>query len=276
MQRRVPLIITFVVGVLMIVAFFVPHPPFNWFDENLSVWFDILAAFAFILGGGNLMKIHLKHVSRRDKGWGYSVVTVLGFFVMLCAGLFKIGGPDGVRHALEAEGAWFQALYEYMFKPLQATMFALLAFFVASASYRAFRAKNREATMLLIAAFIILLGRTLFGAALTEIFPGVVELAFGLLIGWMALGAYRSKRMPAAAIMGIIALFLFGRTFYGYIAGGEDFAFITIPKLVNWIMTVPQLAGQRAIMIGICLGIISMSLRLILGVERSHLGSDES
>lgn len=276
MKKTVPLVITFVVGIVMIVSAFVPHPPFDRLGDDFSIFFDILAAFAFVLGGGNLLKIHLNKVSKRSSGWGYSAVTVSAFAVMLIAGLFKIGGPPGVMHALEADGTWLKSLYEYAFKPLSATMFALLAFYVASASYRAFRAKNPEATALLIAAFIILLGRTLFGTVLTEVLPGCVELLFGGLAGWLAWRNYRAKNWAVAAPMAVVAAFLVGRTAYAYVAnaGGNDIGFVTIPKLVNWIMIVPQQAGQRAIMIGICLGVISMSLRLILGVERSHLGSD--
>src|SRR5207244_3880605 len=66
------------------------------------------------------------------------------------------------------EGAPFWWLYEFMFRPLQATMFAMLAFYVASAAFRAFRAKNIEATLLLGTAFIILLGRTFAGVWLTD------------------------------------------------------------------------------------------------------------
>jgi hypothetical protein len=42
-----------------------------------------------------------------------------------------------------------------------------------------------------------------------------------------------------------------------------------------WIMNYPNLAGQRAIMIGIGLGVVAMSLRLILGIERTYLGEDK-
>ena len=49
---------------------------------------------------------------------------------------------------------------------------------------------------------------------------------------------------------------------------------LKISSLANWIMSVPNLAGQRAILIGIALGVASLSLRILLGVERSHLGSD--
>jgi hypothetical protein len=117
-------------------------------------------------------------------------------------------------------------MFEYCVAPLSATMYSLLAFFVASASYRAFRAKNTEATILLVASFIILLGRTQLGMILT-----------GWLPDWLSIAQ--------------------------------------IPNLAIFTMTSPNLAGQRAIMIGIALGVAAMSLRLLLGIERSYLGSDD-
>ena len=119
----------------------------------------------------------------------------------------------------------FDSIYMYIFTPLSSTMFALLAYYVASASYRAFRAKNLEATILLVAAFLILLGRTFTGALLTAWLP-------------------------------------------------DSLAFLRIPNLANWVMMTPNLSGQRALMIGISLGIISTSLKLILGIERNYLGAD--
>ncbi len=195
--------------------------------EDFTLFFDIIAVFAFFLGGGNLVRVHVTKLMKRKPDWGFSIVTLVGFAFILAAGLFKIGNPGDIASSVTAEGSWFQESFNYILNPLQSTMYALLAFFVASASYRAFRAKNREATILLVAAFIILLGRTPFGMALTAWIP-------------------------------------------------ESFSIFQIPNLAIWIMNSPNLAGQRAIMIGIGLGVVSMSLRLILGIERTYLGDDRA
>lgn len=231
MKRGVPLFITGLVGIALVIAFFVPHEPFHTFEQVIPDFFNIIAAFAFVLGGGNLLRVHLTRISRRDHEWTYSIVTVVGFAVMLIVGLFKIGmSESGVgsmpKMDLADESLIFTWLYDAIFTPCQATIFSLLAFFVASASYRAFRAKTPEATVLLLAAFIILVGRTPAGAYLTSWVPAPFD------------------------------------------------QYLHIPNLSQWILSVPNLAGQRTIQIGIALGIISSSLRLILGIERSHLGGD--
>jgi len=226
LKRTIPLLITFGVGLSLIVAMFIPHAPFYELDGMFSVFYDVIAVFAFILGGGNLLKVHLNKIQNKRRDWKYSIVTVGGFFLVLAAGLLKVGVPEGWSGGYQAPGSLFKYLYDASFQPLQATMFSLLAFFVASASYRAFRAKTKEATILLVAAFIILLRPTPLGYYLTYWLP-------------------------------------------------EPLKFLHIPNLSTWVLSVPNMAGQRAIMIGIALGIVSTSLRLILGIERSYLGGEK-
>jgi len=45
-----------------------------------------------------------------------------------------------------------------------------------------------------------------------------------------------------------------------------------LPILQDWIYNNPNVAGARAIMIGIGLGIFATSIRYILGVEKSYIG----
>jgi len=168
-----------------------------------------------VLGSLNLLMISGQKITGRKEGWGYAVVIILSFFLITI-----IGFAGGVE--FRDAGTGFDWLYNYTYAPLSSTMYAILAFFVASASYRAFRARNAEATLLLLAAFFVMLGRVPIGDLLTM---------------WMPEG-YRMS------------------------------------NIATWIMDFPQTAGQRAIMIGIALGLVSTSLRVILGIERSHLGGE--
>ncbi len=188
-------------------------------SETFSDWYSIISAFAIWLGALNLLKISFEKVYKKDKDWFFAVTTIVSFFLILIVGLFFSGG----RQYLE-QGSGYDWLYRNVYSPLSATMFALLAFFVASASYRAFRARNAQATVLLLAAFIVMAGRTPFGDWVTVYLPE----------GWR------------------------------------------LSNLSNVIMNYFNVAGQRAIMIGISLGVVSTSLRIILGIERSHLGGDKT
>lgn len=232
MKRTVPLLIASITGFLLIISFFIPYAQ-SWGDEVMN-WFDIVAAFAFILGAGNLLKMQLQKVSDRKPGWGYALVTVSAFLIMLGFGLMKVGVPPSESFPDSAwsgnylhEGAAFWWVYQYLFLPLSATMFAMLAFYIASAAFRAFRAKNVEAIILLVTAFIVLLGRTHAGIVLTSWIP-------------------------------------------------EPYGFLRLERVTDdVIMNVFNLAGNRAIMIGIGLGIVSTSLKILLGVDRSYLGSSK-
>jgi len=224
-RRSLPMTITFIIGFLVIIPYFIPHEPFAEVDSVLSLWFDIIAVFAFILGGGNLIKIHGNKIYQKARDWQYSTVTIAGFFITLIVGILKVGGEPWLHGDFVAKGTAFQFIYTSIFVPLQSTMFSLLAFYVASASYRAFRAKTKEATILLVSAFIILVGRTFVGNWMTSWLP-------------------------------------------------DSLSFLHIPNLMTWIMSYPNLAGQRGIIIGIALGIISTSLKLILGIERAYLGGE--
>lgn len=217
MRREIPLMLTAVVGLTFFIQFFVPHEPMGDLANTFSDWYSIISAFAIWLGALNLMKISIEKVSKKDKDWFFAVSTIASFLLIVIVGFFFSGG----RQFLDL-GTRFDWLYRNIYSPLSATMFALLAFFVASASYRAFRARNAQATVLLLAAFIVMVGRTPFGDWITGFLP----------VGWQ------------------------------------------ISNLTNVIMNYLNVAGQRAIMIGISLGIVSTSLRIILGIERSYLGGE--
>jgi hypothetical protein len=230
MKRTLPLLIASITGFVLIVANFIPKIQ-SWGDI-VTNWFDIVAGFAFVLGAANILKLHLQKISDRRAGWGYSGVTIIAFLGMLAVGLFKVGVPPAEKYPTHSwsgyylhEGGPFWWGFQYVFLPLAATMFAMLAFYIASAAFRAFRAKNTEAVILLVTAFIVLLGRTYAGTYLTQGIP-------------------------------------------------EEYAWLRFEGITEIIMNVFNLAGNRAIMIGIGLGVVSTSLKVLLGVDRSYLGTE--
>jgi hypothetical protein len=66
-------------------------------------------------------------------------------------------------------------MYNRVYSPMSATMFALLAFFIASAAFRAFRIRSFEALLLAIAAFILMIGRVPIGNAIHPIIPAAAD-----------------------------------------------------------------------------------------------------
>ncbi len=81
--------------------------------------------------------------------------------------------------------------------------------------------------------------------------------------------AYRTWRLRnwrAALLVGTAILVVLGRVGIG------QAMWPALGPISDWIMTYPNAAGMRGIMIGAALGTISLGLRIILGIERGHLG----
>lgn len=67
----------------------------------------------------------------------------------------------------------YNFLYNGLFISLGAAMFSLLGFYIASAAYRAFRIKSAESALMMLAAFVVMLGQIPFGLWIWDGFPEV-------------------------------------------------------------------------------------------------------
>jgi hypothetical protein len=204
MRRQIPIAICFMFGTFMLVQFFIPSKTSIAAYETAVDWTQTIYIFTLLVGVFGMIKFQIDKVSRKDTGYGYNIVTLVGVSVMALSGL--LGG--------RGEGSLFVWLFDNMQAPMQATVFSLLAFFVVSAAYRGFKARNFEAFLLLLAAVLVMIGRVPIG----------------------------------------------------------DFISPYFTKIANWILNVPSMTARRGIFVGIGLGTIATSLRVILGVERTYLG----
>ncbi|MFM8731722.1 MAG: hypothetical protein ACKOGJ_04245 [Phycisphaerales bacterium] len=176
MSRSVAVLIASLAGITMVLSKFLV--PLGDAEVKVADWFNVLAAIAFVLGGANLLKMNLLSISARGPGWGYSAVTLAAFLTTLGVGVLKVGVPPAAAFPnvpfsgeKDVAGSALWWLYEYAMSPITSTLFAMLAFYVASAAFRAFRAKNAAAIFLLATAFVVLLGRTYAGVLATSWIP---------------------------------------------------------------------------------------------------------
>lgn len=164
MRREVPLGIVFVCGAFMAFQYFVPHYVSATIYQYALNWTIIIGIFTLVVGIGSLVNLHYDRVSKQKENWPYSIVTLTALLFMTVIGLFS---PDAIQNPK----GLFMKMYFFVLSPVQATMFALLAFFIASAAYRAFRAKTILATLLLLSAAVVMLGRVPIGDMLTSWLP---------------------------------------------------------------------------------------------------------
>jgi len=208
LKEKVPVYITIVAGAFMILKFFLKVEWIKGAADELEQWCLIVFALAIILGVANILRVNLRIVLRRGKDWPYKLVVVVSMGCMILVGIADLAIRGDI-----STGSGVQYLFEYLLTPLSAAMFALLAFYIASAAFRAFRARNIRAVLLLVSGALVMIGRVPLGASLSPIFP----------------------------------------------------------KLSEWIMTVPNAAGQRGLIIGAAMGMIATGLRVIFGIERPYL-----
>ena len=216
MKRQVPLVLCFVFGIVMILTQFSPHSFSQGIYEEVISWALIIGPFALVLATVTLIQTHTARIRRRTEHWQYSFVVFAGLIIMVLIGI-----PFGPQNTT------FEWLYNNVQLPMDATMFSLLAFFIASAAYRAFRARTFEASLLLITALIVMMGNVPVG-----------DLIWNTVFFW---GPWED-----------------GASWWR-----------------QWILDNPNLSARRGIILGVSLGVISQSIRIIFGIERSYLGGGD-
>jgi len=168
-KREIPLAITAVIGLFMILSFFVPHEWVSVPSDFLQQSVIIVLAFSYFLGGANLLRVNFDVIYKRQPGWQYKVVLVAAMLATVVFG--AIEGQGFLNPGTKSK--W---IYDNMYSPMQGTMFSLLAFFIASAAFRAFRIRTVEAGLLAIAALIVMLGRVPIGNLITSWLPEPIRL----------------------------------------------------------------------------------------------------
>jgi len=202
-RRILTTVVAIVVGLFVLADIFVSQLTTNilglgfinqtihGFSALFVSWLTIIVAFALFLGFINVISVHLNRINTNKPGIIYSVVLLLSLAFTLIVG-FSTGGPNSISS---------QAMFEYVLQPLEATIFALLALFIATAAFRAFRIRNLETFFFVLFGVIVLLGQIPLSIYLWPEFPvikdwilnvptlaGVRGILLGVALGTIATG----------------------------------------------------------------------------------------
>jgi len=207
LKDTIPVAIMTVIALVMILDFFIgDSAALDWINNTAVItrsWGIVISAFAMGLGAINLLRRHSRSIVRRDDNAFYSFLLVASMLVMIVL---------GVASGTESPG--YDFMFSNILSPASSTMYASIAFYIVTAAYRSFSARNLEGWLLLITAVIVMLGKAPIGSVISDFFP----------------------------------------------------------VASNWIESVPNTAGMRAIMMGAALGVISSAVKMFLGLDKSYLG----
>jgi hypothetical protein len=241
-RRALIALVTFFAGLVFAAEFFWPvnKQGENWLTPAIGPaqnTLQIIAAMALALGTYGLIRLHLRNIVQQRSQWGYSVVLIVAFLTMGFFSVWNTLAEKGVLSKTVVLQRGFGLLFDNMLVPLESTMFSLIAFYIFSAAYRAFRIRSIEASILMFTAMMVMIG--------------IVSLGNIISYQWLGLPVEQTAEMEKNP---------FSLRNIGYN--------LALPRIAYWILQALNAPVQRAIEFGVGIAGLAMAIRLWLSLER--------
>jgi hypothetical protein len=212
LKREVVYAITGIVTIVMFLEYFF-FPESQAWAEMIRTWAVIIYNISLGLGAVRLTMAHSMNVQRKRENWAFSGVLLAGLAIMLLTGLagyFMTGQ--------QTNNAIYNWMFNWVYTPLGATLYPITGFYIFSAAYRAFRARNIDAALMLIAGCFVILSNAPVGEAIWIGFATVGE--------WFRFTG-QVPGMRTFALVGTLGMIAYGfRALLGkergFYAGGEE------------------------------------------------------
>jgi hypothetical protein len=160
MKRTIPIVIAFLVGMGLMLDNFITFAPLNTAAVSVRSWLVIIALFSIMVAALNLLLVHIPRIQRRQGAWIQSSVLITFMLLTIITGVFM-----GTKNAV------YSTFYDGILTPGSTTVNSLLAFFIASAAVRTFRARSLESSLLLLTAILLMLSNVTIGNAISSFIP---------------------------------------------------------------------------------------------------------
>jgi hypothetical protein len=165
-KRELVFVVTGIVALVMMIDYFFGIPGISGaggISGQLQTWALIIQLMAIGLGAINLVQVHYRNISRKTNMMIYSAWFMILFALLMILGLYKI--------FIGVELYPYTWIFANVYTSLGATLYAITGFYIFSAAYRAFRARNIDAAILLIAGIFVLLANAPIGEVIWQGFP---------------------------------------------------------------------------------------------------------
>ncbi len=213
LKREVVYALTGIVTVIMFVEYF--FFPESWsVADTLRTWAIIVYNISLGLGAITLLRQHTLNAQRRRANWAFSIELLVAFAVM-----FLTGMAGYIMTGQQTNNAIYNWLFNNVYTPLGATLYPITGFYIFSAAYRAFRARNIDAALMLIAGCFVILSNAPVGEAIWVGFARIGE--------WFRFTG-QVPGMRTFALVGALGMIAYGfRALLGkergfYAGGGEE------------------------------------------------------
>jgi hypothetical protein len=248
---------TFFSGLIYVLYFFWPTVPKGTAyvpghtADNFALWLkdgigiagtlaNILTAFLLGLGMYSLLRIHVRRLFKGQRDWFFSLVLMISMISIIIFGYWNwhdMKGPQAGLFQFQAnwkpENYAFDFLFDGLLQQMDAAMFSIIAFYILSAAYRAFRVRSVEATILLATALLVMLS-----------VMGAVEFLWNNGVDSM------TGHDPNSLLNNL-----------------------KLTEIAKWLRDTFQTSGLRALDFGVGIGALAMGLRLWLSLERGGVSS---
>lgn len=213
LKREVVYAFTGIVTVLMFIEYFFFSETWS-LAETVRTWAVIVYNISLGLGAIQLLRQHTLNFQRKRANYGFSALILVAFAIM-----FLTGMAGYLASGQQTDNTIYNWLFVNVYTPLGATLYPITGFYIFSAAYRAFRARNIDAALMLIAGCFVILSNAPVGEA---IWPG-----FATIGEWFRFTG-QIPGMRTFAMVGALGMIAYGfRALLGkergfYAGGGEE------------------------------------------------------
>lgn len=152
MKKQVPAVMTTITAAIVFISIILFKTDAAGLPGKFDRMRQFMAAVMMFMGMANMLRVHGSVIRKRSNNWVFSAWLLVIMFAYAALGM--VAGNKNATYR------WF---YDAFIPPINSTMYAMVAFYITSASFKAFRAKTFDAALMMVCAVWVMLSNVPVG-----------------------------------------------------------------------------------------------------------------